>query len=46
MKNLFYNLRFWILDHLGKRVTYKYYLGHGNYEEENGWEVFGRFYKL
>lgn len=38
-------LRYWFLDKFGKRDSVKYYTGHGNFEEIEGWTFRGRFYE-
>lgn len=40
---MFEKIRFWFYDTFGTRVSEKYYIGHGDYEEVFGWDFFGRF---
>jgi hypothetical protein len=40
---MFDRLRFWILDHIGKRDCLKTYIGHGDYTEEPGWWIGEKF---
>lgn len=39
-----FRLRYWFFDRFGERTVVKCYLGHGNFDELNGWSFRGKFF--
>lgn len=43
LKNTYDYFRYWFFEKFGERTSIKCYLGHGNFDELNGWIFRGRF---